>query len=411
MSDDLVVPPSNQLPIEAAQLIGQAMEATRQLQLKVAAYCYREAAGVVAKAGATDAAFWSSYFLAESEFLESAEFGRNGNRAKSLEFTSQAINRLADEAIPAIDTLDVALREAMNVTLLVELNTFKMSRSLNEMMQDVFNEDYQTALDTARRILTALKQDQASLAAAQTPPETANEMQQIRNALASVGIVIDVLRAYAEASQAVSDRAWDTAMEKFAEAKTLMREAANAYSANPRISAQAQMWSTMIETMIDPARSRARQLRAVWANFDQMKEEMTKVARAVGAAEVNNNNFVAASADIKNKVDVNISIVNEFESHTREALTRLRDAIKKAPVTDTARDEILKKIDDVMATPSGETGFFDKFKKFTATSADIVGNIAKVAGPVATAWNLFGPFFGLPLIPVPPVLAGAAAKA
>lgn len=384
---------------EATQAMGQALAMVQATQFGVAAVLFRRAADIIEVDGERPAAkLWAEYCRAEGDLCEGFDLARNGNRAKSLEFAASAANRFNTSVLRLVETLPADERESVRAAMVIELNLIKMFKAVTEMMQDILSEDFDTATDTAQRLMAGLEEDRTTIKALKIPEETKTD---VGGALAAVSLAIGGLRAYAEASQAINERRWDAATKSFAEAKRVLRDAGDAYSGVPRLASQAQMWPLLVEALVDPARNRGNQLRAAWENFDRVTAGMVKLAHAVGATEITNNNVVNNTAQIQNRIDIQISLINEFEDRTRDALTRLRDAIRDAPVDEKTRKEVLEKIDAVTSTPKHEGGFFAKFNDFAANSAAIVENVAKVAGPVAVAWNLFAPFFGMPAIPIP----------
>jgi hypothetical protein len=218
-----------------------------------------------------------------------------------------------------------------------------------------------------------------------------------------VARVIAGLESYARAEKASEERQWELAAKAFSAAKQSLREASEAYALSPKLASQAQMWQLLVETLVEPARNRCRRLQDVWANFDQFKEGMAKIARAAGATEITQTSIVESTAQsqLQSRIDIQVSLVNEFEDRTRHALNDLRAAIEAAPADEKARKAVLTELEKVIAGPAHETGFFDRFKRFSSNSAEVIANMAKVAAPVATAWNIFAPFFGLPVLPLP----------
>ena len=106
------------------------------------------------------------------------------------------------------------------------------------------------------------------------------------------------------------------------------------------------------------------------------------------------------TAELTNIVKVNTTIANYFRDTTEEALRDLRAALRLIPAGNAERDEVLQKIDELLKVPKDDPSWLDRIKKFTGDGAKIVGNLAKVAAPVATAWNIVAPFFGAPQIPM-----------
>jgi phytoene/squalene synthetase len=114
----------------------------------------------------------------------------------------------------------------------------------------------------------------------------------------------------------------------------------------------------------------------MWEELERYKAGMVDVARAVGAADVTSTTIVQTTQEMNAKINIQTTIINEFEDRTCTALNDLLAAIEAAPVDQERRKTAAAAIKEV--TDAHEDRFFDKFQKFCHGSAGIVGDIAKI---------------------------------
>lgn len=401
---DALVPAAGAQPTAAAApqatdpfaIVVQATQLAQAGQFGAAAQVYAQAAETFDAWAAHDASdavapCLAEYCRAMAEGTWGSDLARNGNRAKALEFQTGAINRFVNAVIPLAGHVPGSLRSG----ILVDFTYLKAGKSSMEMMQDIIAEDVDSARRTARRILADFADSRAQIDA--MPPGA--DIGTLHATVNAVERAVRGLDAYAAAEKASAERQWDAAMDAFADAKQGLRDARDAYAVLPTLAAQAQVWQLLVETLIEPARKRCSRLQGMCDELDRFKDGMAALAHAVGSPQVNAT--TTTIVDVKSRVDVQVTLINSFEDRTRQALGDLRAAVAAAPADAAARAEALAAIDKVLAPEPHDGGFFDRFKRFCSDSAEVIGDIAKVAGPVAIAWNVAAPFFGLPVLPLP----------
>jgi hypothetical protein len=376
----------------------------QSIQLLQAAQCGLAAIGFGRAADAFEqdadepaAVVFAGWCRASADAAKGMDFARNGDRPKAIDQLSAAVIRLKRHVLPGIAAIpDEDARKALRAGVIMDLCGAQTGVSNTEISGDIANGNFSSALRTAARIFKDIGEARAEVAAAELPTEVAS---QATESLSALELAIKGLEAYAKAEQATSERRWDDAATYFDDAKELLREARTAWTMSPVLASQAQIWQTLVEMLVDPARRRAEHLQDVLRELDHYKADMIALARASG--ETNIKLTAELAATVKTRIDLKTTIIVEFEDHTRKALNDLRAAIAAAPADTPQRNTALAEIDKVIGSDAHEEGFFERFKQFCATSADIVGNVAKAVGPVATAWNVVAPFFGLPRVPLP----------
>jgi hypothetical protein len=342
------------------------------------------------------------YCLAFAHCNDGFNFARNGDRPKAVASLTQAINRFEGEVLPLVDEIqEVEERNNTRIGFVLSVAGAKAGKYTSQMMDDIIKEDFDSALETAGDIFADLDQTKSVIDACASEINASGgqvaEVKQLKSVLSITALGLHGLVAYAEAENASASNNWPKAKNSFKVAKQQLYKARDAYSAVPQMAAQSQMWQSVVEMLVEPGLRRCKNLQKMWEELERYKAGMLDVARAVGAADITNIN----SNNLQATLDVKLTIINEFEDRTRAALNDLRKAIKAAPIDELRRKAAIGALDDIISTPEHETGFFEKFKKFTKDGAEIVTDIAKAVAPVARAWNVFAPFFGLPVLPLP----------
>jgi tetratricopeptide (TPR) repeat protein len=386
------VPPDN--PV--AQAMVQALALMAAGQFGVAAELFRRVAGSVDEPGN----FVREYCLANANFSDGLNFARNGDRPKAVDCLTQAINRFEGELLPGVEEIeDLEERNQQRIGLVLTFAGAKAAKYSAQMMEDIVKEDFDSALETASDIFADLDQTRSIVDNCESQISASggqvDQMTLVRNSLSTERLGLSGLASFAEAERASTSKDWSKAQNAFKAAKQQLRKARDAYAASPLTASQAQVWQTAVEMLVEPAQRRCKNLQKMWEELERYKGGMIDIARAVGAANVTNVNSLSSA------VEVNVTIVKEIEDHTRTALNDLKAAIEAAPADEEQKKRAFAAIDSLTSIPLHDSGFFGKLKKVAKDSADIVADIAKVAGPVATAWNVFAPFFGLPILPLP----------
>ncbi len=378
------------------QVMMQAVMYLGAGQYGLAAELYRQAAALfdtLARTGEADSREAAdrdrAYCQAQSETTDGLDFARLGDRSKALVSLTGAINRF--NRIAALD-LDRGIRDQ---GVIVSLNGAKTTKYNLEMMADIADDDFDAALATAQRVRRDLANSRSQIADAGLSAEMREQMYDI---MRTVELAMDGLENYATAERASLELKWEKALAAFLDAKQSLRDARDTCAAIPMLAVQAQSYQMLVEMLVDPARRRCVRLRKVYDDFEQFK---TTLAKATGVSTVNVSQTQELTSTLTSKIDIRTTIVNEFRDRTHSALDGLRKAMIDAPIDDEKRRAAIKDLDEVFAPHADPDGFLDRLKGFCGKSAGIVGDIAKVARPVATAWNVFAPLLGWPALPVP----------
>jgi hypothetical protein len=328
---------------------------------------------------------------------ESQKFIRDANKGAGSERLSAAISLMHEMVMPNLGKLDPA--DAGGILLL--LAAMKSGKSINEMQEEVVKGDYASALSTAKKIyedVGKMREDAKSISL------SAELSQKISQLLTTMTLGVSGLEALALAGKACEEQSWETFELQADIAKQRFKETQEACLMNRETVVFSAQWGQLIEVLVEPTRRHGRQLRDLYKDVTEWKEGFRSLAGKAGT-HIDLANNVQAMAEARNKaeqtVTVHVTVGNYFQDRTTEALLGLKATLNLAPADLPERDELLQKLAQVTAVPKDDPSWLEKMKTFTGDAQKIVGNIAKIAAPVASAWNMLAPLFGMPALPIP----------
>ena len=106
-----------------------------------------------------------------------------------------------------------------------------------------------------------------------------------------------------------------------------------------------------------------------------LKELQTTYARA----GVTVQNFT----EMKTTVEQHLQFIQKTESSAREAISEIADKVDETGLSDSQKDVIKKKAHEVLEAEEKGASFLERAKRFSGDVAEIVGNAARIAEPIA----------------------------
>ncbi len=235
------------------------------------------------------------YCLACAHCNDGFNFARNGDRPKAVASLTLAINRFEGEVLPLVDEIpDPEERNNTRIGFVLSVAGAKAGKYTSQMMEDIIKEDFDSALETASDIFADLDQTKSVIdASASEINASGGQVEQIKQLKYVLSITALGFRALSlTRRRKTQPRQRLVQGEKFVQARQAAAlQSQDAYSAVPQMAAQSQMWQSVVEMLVEPGLRRCKNLQKMWEELERYKSGMLDVARAVGAADITNNNY------------------------------------------------------------------------------------------------------------------------